>query len=586
MPTSPATPPRSRRRGLALSALAGGAGVALVIAILAAEAAALGAPPSPRPSRMVGDLVPALVSTRPHALAPCTGAFVPHELPHVSRARGTRTVLFDANGAGLAVADLDGDGRLDVVLADLAGPLTVLWNATVPGGTWAFEAATLPLRGAQAVVAVDVEGNGRLDLVTTQRSGTVARLRNLGERAFVFEPLPGVRAPAYAMAWGDLDGDGRLDLVVASYDAARERESRDGALFGAPGGVVVFLARDEYFEPQRLRDGAQALALLLFDATGDGRQEVVVGHDFHIRDDVFARDPDGTWKLLTPFARTSANTMSLDAGDIANTGRESLFSTDMKPVRRDGATLAAWMPLMQKAYERDLPHDGQRAENALQVPVGAAGSRWSEEATRRGVDASGWSWAGRFGDLDNDGWLDLYVATGMIAEDLLAHLPDGTLREPNVVFRNRGVAAPGSFERITRWGLDDDASGRSVVLADLTGDGRLDVVVNTLGSPARVFENRTCGGRAVTIDLRWPASANAFAVGASVTADVPGLGRPTRAVRAGAGYLSGDPPRLHLGVGDAHAPIALTVRWPDGARSELSLPTGSHAVVTREASSP
>jgi enediyne biosynthesis protein E4 len=487
-------------------------------------------------------------------------------------------VLFDSNGAGLAVGDLDGDGRLDIVLADLAGQLTVLWNETPSGGALRFEAASLPLRGAQAVVAVDVDGNGRLDVVTSQRGGGVARLRNLGDREFGFASLPGVHAPAYAIAWGDLDGDGRLDLVAASYDAEREREYRDGALFGAPGGVFVFYARDDGFERTRLRDGAQALALLLMDATGDGRDDVVVGHDFFIQDDVFSRDVDGVWQRLRPFARTSANTMSLDGGDVLNVGLEALFATDMKPTTWDPATLAAWMPLMQKSYERDTAHDGHRAANTLNLPQRGG---WREQAAQRGVDATGWSWAGRFGDLDNDGWLDLYVATGMIAHDLLHYLPGGELRERDVALRNRGAAAAGHFVSAPEWGLGSDASGRAVVLADLTGDGRLDVVINTLESPALLFENRLCGGNALSLDLRWPDSPNTHAVGARVEVEVPGLGILTRRVRAGAGYLSGDPPRLHLGLGDATGPFELLVRWPDGATSRHAVEAGEHLTVTR-----
>jgi len=523
------------------------------------------------------------VERHPLVQRPCLDTFVRHELPHVSRGRGDRTVLFDSNGAGLSVADLDGDGRLDIVLADLAGPLTVLWNETPPGGELRFEAVSLPLRGSQAVVAVDVDGNGRLDLVTTQRGGGVARLRNLGERTFTFASLPGVHAPAYAIAWGDLDGDGRLDLVAASYDAEREREFRDGALFGAGGGVFVFYARDEGFERVRLRQGAQALALLLMDATGDGRDDVVVGHDFFIQDDVFTRAADGTWQRLRPFQRTSANTMSLDAGDVLNSGREALFATDMKPLQWDPVTLAAWMPFMQKAYERDTAHDGQWAANTLNLPLDDG---WREVAIQRGVDATGWSWAGRFGDLDNDGWLDLYVATGMIAHDLLHYLPNGELRERDVALRNRGASAPGHFDVATAWGLDSDASGRAVVLADLSGDGRLDVVVNTLDSPALVFENRLCGGAAISLDLRWPDAANRFAVGAHVSIEVPGIGTLTRRVRAGAGYLSGDPPRLHLGVGEATGPLELLVRWPDGEHSRHPVVAGEHVVVTRSEQRP
>ena len=563
-PDDASLPQRARRHRHPLASLA--------LSGLLATSLGLAAPAVDLPG------VTTTVERAPLAQRPCLDTFIRHELPHVSRGRGERTVLFDSNGAGLAVADLDGDGRLDIVLADLAGPLSVLWNETPPGGELRFDVASLPLRGSQAVVAVDVDGDGRLDIVTTQRGGGVARMRNVGGREFVLASLPGVHAPAYAIAWGDLDGDGRLDLVAATYDAEREREFRDGALFGAAGGVFVFYARAGGFERIRLRDGAQALALLLMDVSGDGRDEVLVGHDFFIQDDAFTRDDDGAWRRLRPFPRTSANTMSLDAGDVLNVGSEALFATDMKPVQRDPATLAAWMPLMQKAYERDTARDGQWAANTLNLPLRDG---WRELAIQRGVDATGWSWAGRFGDLDNDGWLDLYVATGMIAHDLLHYLPGGELRERDVALRNRGAAAPGSFDAAPAWGLDSDASGRAVVLADLSGDGRLDVVVNTLDSPALLYENRLCGGGAISLDLRWPSAANPYAVGAQVWLVAPGLGTLTRRVRAGAGYLSGDPPRLHIGVGAASGPLELLVRWPDGAHSRHDVEAGEHVVITR-----
>ena len=106
-----------------------------------------------------------------HPLAvppPAPARFVAHDLDHITTAPGEIVRLFDSNGAGLAVNDLDGDGDMDMVLADLAGPVTVLWNQ----GDLRFRKQSIGLvRRARAVDIVDVDGDGRLDIVlTTGRS--------------------------------------------------------------------------------------------------------------------------------------------------------------------------------------------------------------------------------------------------------------------------------------------------------------------------------------------------------------------------------------------------------------------------------
>ena len=125
--------------------------------------------------------------------------------------------------------------------------------------------------------------------------------------------------------------------------------------------------------------------------------------------------------------------------------------------------------------------------NVLQVRDG--GGRWENQATRRGVDATGWSWSARFGDLDQDGYLDLYVVNGMIATDLFGHLANGELVEENQAFRNRG---DGSFQPAPEWQLGSTASGRGMLMADLDDDGDLDIVVNNLRGFAQLFENQLC----------------------------------------------------------------------------------------------
>jgi hypothetical protein len=85
-------------------------------------------------------------------------------------------------------------------------------------------------------------------------------------------------------------------------------------------------------------------------------------------------------------------------------------------------------------------------------------------------------------------------------------------------------------------------------MADLDLDGDLDIVVNNLRAPAQLFENSLCGGQALEVDLRWPGSRNVFAVGARLELDVDGQ-TLVRHVHAASGYLFGDAPRVHFGLG-------------------------------------
>src|SRR5581483_1567764 len=105
----------------------------------------------------------------------------------------------------------------------------------------------------------------------------------------------------------------------------------------------------------------------------------------------------------------------------------------------------------------------------------------------------------------------------------------------------------GNFAPAPQWGLGSTRSGRGMAMADLDGDGDLDIVVNNYAAPAQLFENRVCGGSSLEVDLRWPESKNTRALGGEVLLHTS-AGDYTRTVRGEAGYLSGPPARVHIGV--------------------------------------
>jgi len=547
--------------------------LALALGVVVAPGASCAPAPvaphtAPSAARIVAARVDALPLRDPHH--PC-GSFVAHDLAHITRAATRIPALYDSNGAGLAVGDLDGDGDQDMVLANLAGANTLLWNE----GDLQFRAEPLGDGRIRGLTIVDVDGDGRLDIVGTRQFDKPVWWRNTGAdgaERFEERALPDVHNWFYAHTWSDLDGDGDLDLVAASYDT--EIQKQQGLIFqyrGGGVGVFVYERRGDAFVAHRLTDQAEALAIASPDLNGDGRRDIWVANDFNRLDNVWLQGATvGEW---TPFAlpeRISENPMSLDLGDVDNDGVAELFATDMKPVRKDEATMAQWLPAMHRLTKPLTSADPQYAENMLLVR--GADGRWRNEAYERRIDSTGWSWSGVFGDLDHDGWLDLYVVNGMIAAGLLDYLPDSELVEANVALRNTGN---GRFAMAPEWGLGAQRSGRGMAMADFDGDGDLDIVVNNLMTPAQLFENRLCGGASLLVDLRMPGSANAAAIGAELTL-ITNVGTFHRDVRATAGYLSGATSQVHFGFPVDAVLERLEVRWPDGAVSVIENPLARH----------
>ncbi len=501
----------------------------------------------------------------------CSGTFVPQDLPHTTSAAQFTVRGFESNGTGVAVGDLDLDGDLDLVLGGFAQPSTVLWNE----GKLEFRAEPLGQGQTREVQIVDLDADGWLDIVTSRRGTGLAAWRNdiRSGRSDPFVPLilEGIDQPLYALDWADADGDGDLDLGGATYDAELLEMLGDDFMMSDVGGAYLYLRQPRSYRSIQLAPEAQGLAALFLDATGNSLPELLIGNDFAVPDMAFERTDSG-WAPAEPFAYTTHSTMSLAAGDINNDGRPDLMATDMKPPSQAPEVLAAWAPAMDSmmAATMEEQDDTQLMENTLQLADAEGG--WHNLGQKLAVDATGWSWSGKFGDLDNDGWLDLYIVNGMMEERLFAHLPQQELVEANVAFRNMGgdpTAVP-AFRAAPEWGLSSLRSGRGMVMADLDLDGDLDIVVNNMRGPAQLFANELCiaDNHFLEVDLRWPDSPNPHAVGAVVEA-FSAAGTIHRQVQVAAGYLSGDAPRLHLGLGLSADRVDLVVTWPDGLISHL-----------------
>ena len=502
--------------------------------------------------------------------ASCTGRFTGRKLTFATGARMREIRTYDSNGAGLAVGDLNDDSLLDIVFASVDGQSAILWNE----GEMQFREELLDDSYTRAVTLVDVDGDALLDITFTHRSlESVSYWRNQGggqTPRFVKTPLQGVDHYAYAMAWADLNGDGTLDLVTGAYDVELINRGVTEADIRAKGGLVVYEQRGGAFTARQLKQEAETLSIALLDLNGDRRTDIWAANDFALRDFILQNNPDG-WEPVEPFRATSHSTMSLEWGDLDNNNRTMVFSTDMNPGTISPEVLAVWLPVIKTLEEKHGPSDPQIMANVLQSPTRSGG--WRDDAPRRGVDASGWSWSAKFGDLDNDGNLDLYVVNGMIAENLFGHLNNAELVEENQAFRSTGSGrsmGSGTFVSAPEWGLASTASGRGMVMADFNNDGRLDIVINNLRSQAELYENGLCGGQGLEVELAWEGSANTRALGARL-ALVTNRGTFTRELRSTSGYLSGEPPRVHFGFPAGTELQALTITYPDGAVANIEI---------------
>jgi hypothetical protein len=483
----------------------------------------------------------------------CNNQFVMYQLDHTTSVPGGENVrMFEANGSGVAINDLDHDGDLDIVLANHAGPNTILWN----DGDLNLRTQPIGQGDSRAVNIVDVDGDGLNDIIFTRRASAPNLWRNEGQQQFALTTLPGVDKPLYSINWADLDGDIDLDFVGGTYDAGLLTDLGTEFLTSGRAGVYVYENQDGSYKATRLADKAQAMALILPDLNNDGRADIVVGNDFGVPDYTWLRQEDG-WQEA-PFNTMSHSTMSLAQGDIDNSGSFEIFSTDMMPYSDDPVTHAAWAPVMEDMMDDPhLPDDPQIMSNVLQMQVD---NDYANTAGDRGIDASGWSWSSKFGDLDQDGFLDLYVVNGFIEYTTFGHLPNHELVEENQALRNQG---DGTFTPASDWGLGSKESGRGMSLADLDQDGDLDIVINNLRGPAQLFENQLCTGDSLQVNLLWPSSGNTAALGSELALHTS-QGTFYRTVTAASGYLSGDPSRVHFGFPQDTEIHALDIQWPDG----------------------
>ncbi len=497
----------------------------------------------------------------------------------------SRTLPEDT-GSGLAWGDVDGDGRFDLYLVNLPGPLgsepdpeganRLLWNRPEGFEEIAARAGVADLEGfGMGASFADYDADGRLDLYVTNY-GPNRLFRNRGDLTFEERAdAAGVADGRWSTgaAWGDYDRDGLLDLYVCNYvlyTADAHAPTGDEPLRkGGPG--VPFTLNPNSFDPQgnrlyrNLGDGTfldvaqelgiddpkgRSLGASFCDLDGDGWLDLYVNND--VSTNRYYRNLGGE---LGPGRPARFMDLSTLTGTADPRGSMGLSVAEVGWMDGAGDGLADLFITHWVAQENAL-------YQSLRLPSGDLEYRDRTRAFGLGensLDRVGWGSA--FVDLDLDGRIDLVVANGSTLEEKAD--PTRLRAESMLLLWNDGRRF---HDLAPRSGPASAAPMRARGLAacDFDGDGRVDLAIWENRGPLRLLRNDSPGvGQALRVRLEGPPAA---CFGARVEVRI-GDGAQVRWQGADVSYLGGHAPEHVFGLGDAPGVDALNVRWADGATS-------------------
>ncbi len=504
---------------------------------------------------------------QPTAAAPAQGLLRYEDVAEAAGVRfalghGGRTPLtiLETAGGGAAWLDFDVDGLVD---AFLVGPHRVAMFRNLGDGRFADVTDRCGLdqrRYWQGCAAGDYDGDGRVDLLLTGYDRT-ALYRNTGRPAPAFEDASraaGMDPGGWTLsgAFGDYDRDGGLDLYVTRYlrfDKTTPQYCKHGGVDAACG--------PELYEPQigrlyrnlgsgRFRDVTRAAgvhvsagkswAALFSDFTADGYPDLYVANDM-MPCDLFV-NRRGRFEAPGPQAGVAYDVaghlqgaMGCDSGDYNNDGRPDLL-------------VGTFFSQATSLYEND--GNGFFREIGTPAGIGAPTQQYVKFGTG-------------FLDVDNDGWLDVFMANGHVLDSVRQHDPAQDYRQPLQLLRNLS----GHFSEVSASAgapFQERRVGRGAAFADYDRDGKVDILVCDLEGKAMLLRNRTeSANHWIQVRLRGRGG-NRQGLGAWVTVEHGGR-RQVREIRTCGSVMSANDPVAHFGLGPHTSVDRLTVRWPDGS---------------------
>ena len=501
-----------------------------------------------------------------------------------------------AVGASIAVTDFDGDGWPDLYFTNsrFGEPNALYHNRG--NGTFEDVAASAGLadlnRPGEGVsmgsVWGDFDNDGHED-VLVYRYGYLALYKNLDGHHFqdVTEAAGLHRwMNSNGAIWVDYDRDGLLDLYVTAYfrsdvdlwHLTTTRIMHNSFEFATNGGKNVMFHNlgggkfEDVTDKLGVGSTRWTLAAAAADLNEDGWPDIYLANDYG-PEELYLNDHGKRFTLTTPgIEAESKSGMAVALGDAYNRGHLDVFVTNIS----------------ERGY---LFQNNNLRLNELTDPKRA---RFHNMANGVVADA-GWAWGAQFGDLNNDGTNELFVANGFISADStksywysMSKIAGANARlfedantwpafgdqslsgyERSRVYLNRGLA--GWTDVAAAVGVSDRYDGRAVALADLSNRGALDVIVANQNAPALLYRNRPdSSNHWIGFSLTGTRS-NRSAIGAELVLESAGT-KQRRVVDGGMGFASQNDRRVHFGLGRTEWVDRVVIHWPSGTQQVLTNP--------------
>jgi len=502
-----------------------------------------------------------------------------------------------STGAAVSVVDYNNDGYQDLYVTNSAyGTQNALYE-NQGDGTFedvgpALGVAAINQRGtgtSMGAVWGDYDNDGYEDLFVYKWGRPELYHNDQGEGFTRVTDQAGFPdwLNANTAVWFDYDRDGLLDLFVGGFYRADldlwELEStrimRDSYEYASNGGRnLLFHNRgdgrfEEVGEQMGLASTRWSLAATAADLNGDRYPDLFIANDFGV-DELYLNDGGERFRDISRasnISRTPKSGMNATMADVLNRGQWSIYVSNIS--------------------ESGLLLQG----NNLWVPTSSSGENpeFQNLADALGVELAGWSYGAQFGDLNNDGWLDLFVTNGHFSgekresywydfskvagghEGIIADASNWPAMDGrslsgyqrNRVWLNDGA---GRFQDVgTAVGGTTTLDGRAVALADLWNRGTLDVVVAHQRGPLKVYRNTARPSHHWIAFKLDGTRSNRSAIGAEVElfwADQQQVQR----VAGGSGFGAQNQRPLHFGLGTHDRVEKAVIRWPSGTEQTLT----------------
>jgi len=491
--------------------------------------------------------------------------------------------VIESMSGGIGLFDCDNDGRLDIVMVngsavdryrkDGGDPLVTLWHQdTDLKFTDITAKAGLMRKGwGMGVAVADYDNDGNLDLFVTGYNGN-ALYRNKGDCTFEdVTDKAGVRGGGFSTgaAWADYDRDGNVDLFVSRYvhvdmdklpvfGSTQFCQFKGTPVQCGPWGMegetdLLYHNRgDGTFEEVSKKAGVSdpdkyyGLGVTWGDYDNDGWPDLFVADDA-TPNHLYHNNRDGTFSDEAMVAGVALNgegqalgSMGVAWGDYDHSGRLSILVTEFADQPNTLYRNLGFASSGPRGFE----------DVAMQSHLGQPSLPYL-------------GWGTKFFDMDNDGWLDVFVACGHVYPQMDAVKGSAAYAQPLLLHRNFGN---GTFEEVSKAaGLNElpRKSRRGVAFGDIANNGNIDMVILNVGEPPTLLLNtNNSPNHRVLFGLAGTKS-NRAAIGARVTVHAGGVAQFDE-VRAGGSYLSQNDLRLHFGLGEAAKIDLVEVRWPNG----------------------